>query len=234
MEEINLKDLFKFFLAKIKIILIFILSCVVVGIIYINFIIVPKYHSSTTLILVSNESNQNSVALQSEVTVNKNLVTTYSQIVKSRSVLQKVINELNINQTITQLSDNINVTAVEDTELIKIEVTDKNNKQAQKIANTTAKIFMKEVKRIYNLTNVSVVDKAYLEKQPYNINPVKQILIAAVVGLCLGLCVVFLIFYFDTSIKTSNDIEEKLGLPVIGNVVLVEEKKKGKKRNGRE
>ena len=102
---------------------------------------------------------------------------------------------------------------------------DKSAKKAQKIAETTADVFKDEVQKIYNLTNVSVVDKAYLAEKPYNINPVKQLLIFACSGIVIGSFIVFLIFYFDTSIKSSEEVEEKLGLPVIGKVVLVETKR---------
>ncbi len=223
--EIDVMELFKFFMSKVKIIILCVFIFVIIGIIYVNFIIIPKYHSSTTLILVSNDINQNSTMLQSEVTLNKNLVTTYSEIVKSRTVLTEVIDKLNLDVDVVNLSKQITVTSVENTEIIKIEVSDESAKRAQKIAKTTAIVFEKEVQRIYNLTNVSVVDEAYLADSPYNINPVKQVLIFMCMGLIIGLCIVFLIFYFDTSIKSSEEIEEKLNLPIIGKVALVETKR---------
>ena len=223
--EIDVMELFKFFMSKVKIIILCVFIFVIIGIIYVNFIIIPKYHSSTTLILVSNDINQNSTMLQSEVTLNKNLVTTYSEIVKSRTVLTEVIDKLNLDVDVVNLSKQITVTSVENTEIIKIEVSDESAKRAQKIAKTTAIVFEKEVQRIYNLTNVSVVDEAYLADSPYNINPVKQVLIFMCMGLIIGLCIVFLIFYLDTSIKSSEEIEEKLNLPIIGKVALVETKR---------
>lgn len=227
--EIDVRELLKFFISKIKIIILCTFIFAIIGIIYINFIIVPKYHSSTTLILVSNDNSKNSTMLQSEVTLNKNLVTTYSEIVKSRTVLTKVIDKLNLDVDVSDLSNQITVTSVENTEIIKIEVNDKSAKKAQKIAETTADVFKDEVQKIYNLTNVSVVDKAYLTEKPYNINPVKQLLIFVCSGIVIGSFIVFLIFYFDTSIKSSEEVEEKLGLPVIGKVVLVETKRGHKK-----
>lgn len=224
MEEINLEELFKFFISKIKFILLSVGVCLLLGFIYVQFILTPMYHSSTTLILVSNNNQQNSAALQSEVNLNKNLVTTYSEIVKSRSVLSQVIDKLKLDDTDEELSKRITVSSVENTEIIKIQVSDKDNKEAKKIASTTSEVFMKEVQKIYNLTNVSTIDEASLEKEPYNVNLVKQLLIAAALGLVSSMGIVFLIFYFDTTIKSSKDIEEKLGLPVIGNVTLIDKK----------
>lgn len=224
MEEINLEELFKFFISKIKFILLSVGLCLLLGFVYVQFVLTPMYHSSTTLILVSNNNQQNSAALQSEVNLNKNLVTTYSEIVKSRSVLSQVIDKLKLDDTVEELSKRITVSSVENTEIIKIQVSDKNNKEAKKIASTTSEVFMKEVQKIYNLTNVSTIDEASLEKEPYNVNLEKQLVIAAALGLVASMVVVFLIFYFDTTIKSSKDIEEKLGLPVIGNVTLIDKK----------
>lgn len=223
--EIDVKELLKFFISKIKIIILCTFIFAIIGVIYVNFIIVPMYHSSTTLILVSNDNSQNSTMLQSEVTLNKNLVATYSEIVKSRTVLTKVIDELHLDTDVANLSNQITVTSVENTEIIKIEVSDESAEKARKIAETTAEVFKDEVQKIYNLTNVSVVDKAYLAEKPYNINPIKQLTIFTCAGIVAGAFILFLIFYFDTSIKSSEEIEEKLSLPVVGKVVLVETKR---------
>lgn len=225
MEEINIKDLFNFFISKIKIIGIIVGVFVILGVLYVKFLQVPMYHSATTLILVSDNNNNNSAAMQSDINLNKNLVSTYSEIVKSRTVLKKVKKELKLDMSIKELSKQIEVTSVENTEIIRIEVSDEDNKLAQKIAKEVAKTFMNEVKDIYNLTNITIIDKASLEKKPYNVSMIKQVGLFGISGLVIGSVVVFLIFYFDTSIKSSKDIEEKLGLPVIGNVTLIEKKK---------
>ena len=115
MEEINLEELFKFFISKIKFILLSVVLCLLLGFVYVQFILTPMYHSSTTLILVSNNNQQNSAALQSEVNLNKNLVTTYSEIVKSRSVLSQVIDKLKLDDTVEELSKRITVSSVENT-----------------------------------------------------------------------------------------------------------------------
>lgn len=225
MEEINLEELFKFFLARITYILITMVLFIIIGLLYILFVVTPMYHSSTTLILVGNNENQNSTVLQSELNLNKNLVATYSEIVKSRSVLNQVIDKLNLSISAEELSKNINVTSVENTEIIKIQVSNEDNKLAKNIASATSEVFMSEIQKIYKLTNVSVVDEASLENNPYNISVVKQLFIAAALGFICSAGVIFLIFYFDTTIKSSKDIEEKLGLSVLGNVTVANKEK---------
>ena len=81
---------------------------------------------------------------------------------------------------------------------------------------------MEEVQKIYKLNNVSVIDKAEVNKTPYNINFIKDNLIYILVALVLSCGIIFVIYYFDTSIKTSEEIENKLGLVVVGIVPKVE------------
>lgn len=225
MEEINLEELLKFFIARIKYVLITMGVFIVIGLIYVLFVLTPLYHSSTTLILVSNNDNQNSTVIQSELNLNKNLVKTYSEIVKSRSVLNKVIDKLKLSVSADELSKDINVTSVENTEIIRIQVSNENNKMAKNIASATSEVFISEIKKIYKLTNVSVVDEASLESSPYNVNYIKQLFISAVLGIFGSMGVIFLIFYFDTTIKSSKDIEEKLGLAVLGNITVANKEK---------
>lgn len=229
MEEINLAELFKFLMSKIKFIILMSILAVGLCMFYITFLLTPMYHSSTTLILVGNNENQNLSLVQSEVNLNQNLVTTYSEIVKSRSVLNQVIEVLDLSCTAEELSERIHVSSIEDTEIIKIQVSDKDNSKAKEIASATSEIFMKEIQKIYKLTNVSVVDEASLEAEPYNVNIMKQLFIAAIIGFGLSSCFAFLVFYFDTSIKSSKDIEEKLGLAILGNVTIANTNKGGKK-----
>ena len=221
MDEINLKEFTNFYFSKIKIILIMMFLFLIGGYIYIAFILTPMYHSSTTLILVSNNNSDNSSLIQNNINLNKNLVSTYSQIIKSRTVLKKVIKKLDLNMSVEKLSKRIDVKSIEDTEMIRIEVSDENNHLAKYIVENVTDVFMNEVKKIYNLTNISIVDKAQVEKKPYNINLVKQLFIITLAGFLLGTVIVFLIFYFDTTIKSSKEIEEKLGLSVIGHIPLV-------------
>src|SRR5574344_1167995 len=108
MEEIDIKELFNYILSKIYIIFIVTIFVLIVGNIYTIFIRKPMYKSTTTLVLVSETSTEQSIT-QSDVTLNNNLVATYNQIATSRNVLSQVINNLGLTQTIDELSKEISV-----------------------------------------------------------------------------------------------------------------------------
>ena len=220
MEQIDLAEFFRYYLSKIIIVVIGIGLMVVVGNVYSLIARRPLYESNTTIVLAS-ESKDSATYTQNDLQLNQKLVSTYSQIIKSRKVMQKVIDTERLNYTVSQLSEN--VTGVQDTELIKISVNDRNSITAMKIANDIVPVFSEEVKRIYKIDNVSVVDEAVEASKPYNINYVKENLIYILVGFVLASAIIFIIYYFDTTIKSSEIVEDKLGLTVIG-IVPKEEK----------
>ena len=218
MEEINLKELFDYFKNKLSWMIITVILVVGIGNVITTITRVPMYRSSTTIVLVSDSKDYNST----EVQLNKSLVGTYSEIIKSRTVLNEVISNLGLSYSALELSDNINVTAVENTEIIRISVSDADNKQAAKIANEIASVFMTEIQKFYKLNNVSVIDKEDSNNKSFNVNYVKDNLIYVLVALVLSGGVIFVMYYFDTTIKTSEEIENKLGLTVLGVVPKVE------------
>ena len=218
MEEINLAEVFDYFKSKILWIIIAIVAILIIGNVYTIITRVPMYESDTTIVLSGNKDSYNSTDSQ----INQNLIGTYREIIKSRNVLSQVIDNLDLKMSVDELSNNITATSVEDTEIIKITVANEKAKDAQRITDEVAKVFSKEVQDIYNLENVTIIDKADLANKPYNINYVKDNIIYLVIGIVLSFGVVFVMYYFDTSIKSSETIEEKFGLTVIG--VVPEEK----------
>lgn len=215
MEEINLSEVYSYFKTKILWILIAVVVIVILGNIFTIFTRTPMYQSNTTIVLVGeNKDGYN----QTESQLNQNLIGTYSQIIKSRKVLNQVIENLKLKMTTQELAQTITTSSVEDTEIIQITVENAKAKDAQKITDEVATVFAKEIKDIYNLENVEIIDKAELAKDPYNVNYLKDNVIYLVIGLVLSFGVVFVMYYFDTSIKSSEVVEEKLGLTVIGIV----------------
>ena len=227
MEEINLKELFDYFKSRIMVILIIILVGLIAGSVYSIFLKTPLYRSKTTIVLVSEDGTAGSTTYtQSDVQLNKSLVSTYSEIVSSRRVIENVIKNLSLDYTVDEVTDMITISTVNDTEIIKIEVANEDKGIAADIANEVANVFSEEIKSIYKLQNVSVVDVAEEAESPYNINIFKDLLIYLLVGIVISFGIIFVIFYFDTTIKSVEEIENKLGLPVFGIVPKVKRKEK--------
>lgn len=217
MEEIDLKELFDFIKGKLGTLSIITISVCLLGCIYGLFIQKPMYKSYTTVILGGSESATSAIT-QNDININRNLVDTYAEIVKSRRVLDQVINELKLDTTYEELHDKITVTALNNTEIIKITVNDADAKKAMNIANVTASYFTDEIVDLYNMNNVNVLDKAFQSDTPYNINVMKQIIIYFMIGFVLAAGILFVIFYFDRTIKSVEQVEQKIKLPILGSV----------------
>lgn len=232
MEELDLKELCKMFWnKKIRIILI-IAIFIAMGVAYSKYFVTPVYSSSTTLILASNSNSTitNSTITTTDLSINSKLVSTYSELVKSKSILRQVIYNLGIDIEEEALRKNVKVAAEKNTEIIRITVTNENKVYATKIANEIAKVFMEKVKSIYNIDNVQVVDKAENSDEPSNINLKRDIWIFATVGLVISVFFVLIDNMSDTTIKTAEEIENTYHVPVLASIPVYEEEMQKKKR----
>lgn len=217
MEEINLNEFINYYLSRMGWVLFTIVIVMIGGNLFNYYTRVPMYQSSTTIILAKEDKEEDKYT-QTDAMLNQKLISTYREIIKSRTVLRQVIKNENLKYSVEELSNCISVSNVEDTEIIKITVSNKDKNHAVRIANTIAPIFKEEVMKIYNINNVSVLDKAIVAKKPYNINYLKENVIYVLIGFVLASGVIFTIFYFDTSVKSTEELEDKLGLTVLGVV----------------
>ena len=244
MEELDLKELFEIFwnkkVQRILIILIF----VVIGIIYTVGFTTPMYSSSTSLVLVGTSNSdttgttgQTSEITTTDITINSKLVATYSALVQTKNILGQVIANLGIDVDEEELRKNVEVTSKEDTELIEITVQNENPIYAAQIANETAKVFKEKIAgEIYKINNVYIVDEAEVESQPSNINHTKDVAIFGIVGLIIAVMYVLIANMLDTTVKTQEDIEKNIKIPVIASIPVYEvdsdktERKGGKRK----
>ena len=230
MEEINLRDLLSYFKKRLILFIVVVLFVVSAGTIYSVFILKPEYKSQATVILSSDKSKN---TIQSEINANKNLIDTYTEVVKSHRVLDRVKSEMQIEDTYEQLVKKVTVASLKDTEIISISVVDLNKNHSYSLANKIADTFTDEIGQIYNDKSVNVLDRAVEPQKPYNVDIVKQEAIYAAAGIVLATAVIFLMFYFDRTIKTTEQIEQLFKLPIYGKVRKLETEKQKQQRKKR-
>ncbi len=235
MEEIDLKELLSLFWSKKTQIILIILIFMLLGVIYTIGFVTPKYSSSTTLVLASNNNQTTANTITAtDITVNSKLVSTYSEIVKSKNIIRQVISNLGMKLDEDSLRKNVTVSSVKDTELIEITVTNENPSYSEKIANEIAKVFTAKVKEIYNIENIQIVDEAEVETTPSNINHPKDVMIFTFIGVIVACGYVLIANMLDTTIKTAEEVERIFKMPVIATIPLYSfdpaKNKGGKKR----
>ncbi len=223
MEELNLKQLINIIWNGKKYIIITIILAILLGIGYSYFLVTPKYEASTTLVLAKAEekvSNEISTGItQTDLNLNKNLVSTYRELIRSKTVIRQVMDNLKITDLKENtLKNNISVSSVKDTELIEITVRDENPERATNIANEIAKVFTVQVAEIYNINNVHVIDKAELNNVPYNVHHTKDIAVIALIGAILSIVCIIILSLLDTTVKTQEDIEKVTGMIILAEI----------------
>ena len=230
MEELDLKQLFKIFWNKRLHIIAIILLFLVIGSVYSFAFVKPKYKSYTTLVLAQtdvmvSENDKQQGITQSDLTLNQKLVSTYSELVKTKNVLREVISELKLNVEEEELRKNVTVKLVEDTELIQITVTNRNALDAKNIANKIAEIFSDRIKEIYKINNITIVDEAEEATEPYNINHIRDLAIFMVIGLVVAVIYVLLTNLLDSTVKSAEDIEKELEVSVLASIPMLKDEK---------
>ncbi|SHK56844.1 YveK family protein [Tepidibacter formicigenes] len=225
-ETIELRAYFDIIRKRIWILALITVISVLTSAVVSFFVLDPVYETSTTLMVNKAKNDESSIINYQDVILNQKLVLTYGEIVKSRTVLEKVIKGLNLNMKYEELKEKITVSPVKDTEIMNIKVQDTDAKKAKKIANKIPQVFTQEVIRITKADSVQVIDYAKVPENPIKPKPMLNIIVAGVLGVMIGLFIIFLIEYLDNTVKTPQDIEKHLELPVIGVIPVFPEEDK--------
>ncbi|CAH0346446.1 Wzz/FepE/Etk N-terminal domain-containing protein [Bacillus sp. CECT 9360] len=233
-ETISLKELFSTLKKRLSLIIIITLLATIASGIISYFFLTPIYQASTQ-ILVNQSKNEEALYNNNEVQTNVQLINTYNVIIKSPAILDLVKEELNLDMTANQLNEKITVQSEQDSQVMNLSVQDSNPGRAADIANKTADVFQDEIVEIMSVDNVKILTKATVadDQSPIKPNPLLNIAISLVVGLMAGVGLAFLLEYLDNTIKSEQDIEKLLELPVLGVITKIDTQGSNEKRRGR-
>ena len=155
---------------------------------------------------------------QSEFAFGQRLVDTYTEFARSNVVLDEVTSRLDGEYTNNELRNMINIQGVSDTIIMRLEVSANDPEEASEIANTMLTVMESEVSFIEGLDNIETLDSAGVPTSPSGPNRTLFMAVAVILGGMIGVLGVFLIEFFDKTIKTSKDIEQKLGIRSLGSI----------------
>lgn len=229
-ETISLRELFQTLRKRLwLIVLITIIATTVSGVLSF-FFLTPIYQNSTQ-ILVNQAKSEQQLYNPAEVQTNLQLINTYNVIIKSPAILDLVQKELKLDRSVEALNEQIQVNSEKDSQVVSITVQDEDPVLAAKIANTTADVFKEEIVKIMNVDNVSILSTADVPSEPSPVKPrpLLNMAIALVVGMMTGIGLAFLLEYLDNTIKTEQDVERLLEIPVIGSITTIDQSSAAKR-----
>mgnify|MGYP006396386647 CR=1 FL=1 len=223
-ETISIKEIMDVIKKRAKMIVSFTLIMALLGGIISYFFLTPIYEASTQ-ILVNKGESENSVYSSTDIMVDLQLVETYNVIINSPTILETVIEDLDLDLTVNELKDKITVTSESDSQVINVAVEDKSITTATAIANKIAEVFKEEIVNIMNVNNVTILTKAKVtgDETPVFPNNILIIAIFMVAGLTSGIGLAFLREYLDNTYTSDEEIESHLQLPVLGVIPTFEE-----------
>lgn len=229
-ETISLQDIYKTLRKRMGLILGIAISAMAIAAVVSFFFLTPIYQASTQILVSQQQDNQQNLTTV-EIQSNLQLINTYNVIIKSPAILSLVIEELDLNMTTEQLTNKITVSNANESQVVSINVQDPQAFLAVDVANTVANVFQEEIPKLMNVDNVNVLSPAIHKENPTPVKPNKflNIVIAAIIGLMIGIGLAFLLEYLDTTVKTEQDIEELIDLPIIGLVSEISETQAGEK-----
>lgn len=179
------------------------------------FLIKPKYTSTTRIYVVSRTAD--SITNQ-DLQAGSYLVKDYQEVITSNEVLSSVIDKEKLSLTPNELSSMISVTIPTDTRVISISVEDDNAQEATTIANTVREVAAEKIKAVTKVDDVTTLEAAEVPKEPSSPNIKRNTLIGVIAGGGLAVISIIILEVLDDRVRRPEDIEDVLGLPLLGIV----------------
>lgn len=181
------------------------------------FILKPTYTSSTRIYVANQTSDNNNLTAQ-DLQAGTYLVNDYKEIITSDSVLLDVIAREGLSTTPKELTTDIDVEIPVNTRIITISVDSKSPEEAQQLANTLRIVTSEKIKEVTKVEDVTTIEEAKLPETASSPNISRNVLLGALVGGFITVVMILLLELLDDRVRRPEDIEEVLGLVLIGTV----------------
>ncbi|SEO63831.1 YveK family protein [Paenibacillus sp. OV219] len=186
---------------------------------------VPVYKASAKLIVSQSFEVNGTRAIDWNVMQsNIKLISSYKEIIDSSTILNKVIsNYPELKASPSAISSVLKVSSASDSQVMNIEVTDTSYKRAANIVNAVAHVFKSEIPSIMKVDNVTILSDANVEAEasPINRSPIFYMVLSFIVSLMLSIGFVFLLDYFDDTIKNEEDVLQSVELPMLSYITKI-------------
>lgn len=204
---IDLFDLLGAFIKKIWIVVSLTVAGAILAFAYTLFMVTPLYKSSALLYVNNSDISLGSTSLSisnADLTAAKTLVSTYSVILKTRAVINEVIDLSGVNYSYEQMASMVEANAVNNTEVFSITVTSSNPKEAEMLANLYAQVLPEKISEIVNGTDAKIVDYAVIAAKRSSPSYTKNTAIGAIIGFVLAAAIVVISYLRDDVIHSED------------------------------
>lgn len=217
MEQISLSELFRILKKHLSMIISLGMIGLILAAILTFFIATPQYNATTQILV--NRRTESAEGLQlNDINSNVQMINTYKDIIKGPVILNEVRENLGTNLTTTDLSEKMEITTQEDSQVFSLTVVDENPHEAAKTANAVADTFQNEIGNIMNVENVTIISEAVPNTNQIAPNNLLNLVLGLLIGIMTGVGISYLMEMMDKSVRDERFITETLGWSSLGSV----------------
>ncbi|WP_373105792.1 Wzz/FepE/Etk N-terminal domain-containing protein [Streptococcus parasanguinis] len=185
---------------------------------YSAFLAKKEYQSTSRIYVVSRQNQDNNALTNSDLQAGSYLVKDYREIILSQNVLTQAIEELKLDLTPAELSKKISVSVPTDTRILSITAKDGDPKEAARIANGLRNVAAEKIISVTKVSDVTTLDEAEVPQSPSSPNIRRNVLLGFIAGAGLMVVLMVVVEVLDDRVKRPEDIEELMGLTLLGIV----------------
>lgn len=185
---------------------------------YSAFLAKKEYQSTSRIYVVSRQNQDNNALTNSDLQAGSYLVKDYREIILSQNVLSQAIEELKLDMTPAELSKKISVSVPTDTRILSITAKDGDPKEAARIANGLRNVAAEKIIAVTKVSDVTTLDEAEVPQSPSSPNIRRNVLLGFIAGAGLMVVLMVVVEVLDDRVKRPEDVEELMGLTLLGIV----------------
>ncbi|WP_238915404.1 Wzz/FepE/Etk N-terminal domain-containing protein [Clostridium sp. YIM B02555] len=214
-EIIKFEDIFDILIKRWKMILLITLSIALIAVGINFFLVAPKYKASEK-VFIGKEDTKDQSYNTNDVQMYQKLIKTYAELMMTDDLVDRAIKSDSLNITSEKVLSSLTVTPRTDTQIIEIQYISTDKALAKDVVNSITNEFIKSSKELIPNGKVKVIESAKVPESPSSPNKTMNISIASLVGFIISIGLAFLLEFVDNTFKTKGQLEEALGIPVIG------------------
>lgn len=221
-ETIKIEDLLEALRKRWKMIVGITLAATIMAAVVSFFLIKPKYEASSKLFIGKETSQEQN---NSDAQMYQQLVKTYSEVITSRDLIERAIEKEDLDVEVGTVISGLSVIPVAGTQVMKISFESTDKELSKDVVGAITDEFIITAKDLIQNGNVKIFETVKLPEAPISPNKKMNIAIALLLGLMVGIGLAFLLEFMDNTFKTKEQLEEFMGLPVVGIIPDYDKKK---------
>lgn len=217
MDETDLLNLIKYFIKRIKLIILITIISFIIGFIYVKFNNSSFNNYYGTKIILLDSSNNKILQDKTKIILSSKNLNTISYMVKSKEVITKLINNLELDYNFKDISNNVSAEFLHKSYAIKINYYNQKKEEVEIILNELGNIVSQEIYDNYNIKTLSSYNLKISKLQQENNKGMKILLLFPALGIFITIILLFLIYYFNFRIESISSIEN-IGFKILGTI----------------